>query len=72
MTATGHGVQFSVEAKNARAYRFGDWIDQARSQIRAAGSIPVVFAKRNGRGSVGEGFVVMSVSDFGRLFDEGR
>lgn len=70
MTATGHGVLLSIENKSARAYRFGDWLDQARSQVRAVGSIPVVVAKRNGRGSVGEGFVVMSVSDFGRLFEE--
>lgn len=60
----GRGRGWTIEAKNCRTYAFGAWVEEAAVEQANAGRPTVVVAKRNGKGSPGEAFVVMSLNDF--------
>jgi len=61
------GRLLSVEAKDQKRFTPAAWIDQATSQQRVAGSIPVVIAKRRRRSDPAEGYVLMTLADFASL-----
>lgn len=69
-----NGMPLVVECKNARQYRFGDWVEEAEDEAWNAGACyGVVFAKRSGIGiqHVGQHFCVMSIDTFIRLLGGG-
>lgn len=55
--------RLSIEAKNVRAYRLGDWVDQAVRQSPGH-LVPVVWAHRNGHADPLDGFVIMTGAHF--------
>ena len=55
--------RLSIEAKDHRSYRLGDWVDQAVAQAPAH-LIPVVWAHRNGHSTPEDGFVILTGRDF--------
>lgn len=61
---SGPGRGWTLEAKNVRTYAFGAWVEEAALEAKHAGRPCAVVAKRNGKGSPGEGFVVMRFDDF--------
>lgn len=59
-----------IEAKNHKAMNFADWIKQAEveadnreAKLNDVACVPVVFAKRRGKG-VANSYVVMDASEF--------
>lgn len=63
VTAQLSRLVLSIEAKDHRTYRFGEWLDQARRQA-PEGQVPVVVAHRNGKAAAADAFVVMAAADF--------
>lgn len=55
--------RLSIECKDVRAYRLGDWVDQAIRQAPAH-LIPIVWAHRNGHSTPEDGFVILAGRDF--------
>lgn len=63
-----HGIV--VEAKNKKAYQFGEAVDQANAEAANAGMpYGVAVVKRNGKGLTCDGFVVMDVETFTELIE---
>lgn len=57
-----------IEAKAAKEYRLSEWIDEAVTQRGHAGAlIGVVWAKRRGKTSPADGYVIMTGSQFVQL-----
>ena len=60
-----------IEAKNQARHSFAEWLDEANAEAANAGApFGVVWAKRRGKGSVGDGYVVMDGHTFARLLTE--
>jgi hypothetical protein len=68
MTAVMPGLALSVEAKNHRSIDLAGFVDQATRQA-GPGEVPVVFVHRRGRGSVDDGYVVMTGRGFRLLVE---
>lgn len=64
----GMPPKLAVEVKNCRTYNFPKWVDEATVEAENSGLPCIVVAKRNGKGDVGDWFVVMSVRQFFRWF----
>ena len=52
----------SIECKDQRRHTLAAWLDQTRTQRRAARSVPVLLVKRARRGP-GDGYAVLAVDD---------
>lgn len=53
---------FTIEAKNRKAYAFGEYVEQANKEAYHAGSpFGVAVVKRNGVGDVARSFAVMDL-----------
>jgi len=54
-----------IEAKNQNRHSFAEWLDEANAEAANAGApFGVVWAHRRGKGSPGDGYVVMDGSAF--------
>ncbi len=60
-----------IEAKNVARYTLAEWVAQAEAAGERRGAwLPVVWAKRVGKSSPGDGYVIMSGHTFHRLLVE--
>jgi hypothetical protein len=60
-----------IEAKNVGKYTLADWVAQAEAAGERRGAwLRVVWAKRVGKSSPGDGYVIMSGHTFHRLLVE--
>ena len=60
-----------IEAKNVQKMALAEWVAQAEAAGERRGAwLPVVWAKRVGKGSPGDGYVIMSGHTFHRLLVE--
>ena len=60
-----------IEAKNQARHSFAEWLDEATTEAANAGApFGVVWAKRRGKGSPGDGYVVMDGSTFAALLKQ--
>lgn len=49
-----------IEAKSQNRHSFAEWLDEARAETENANAdLGIVWAKRRGKGSPGEGYAVM-------------
>jgi len=54
-----------IEAKNQARHSFAEWLDEATTEARnASAPFGVVWAHRRGKGSPGDGYVVMTGATF--------
>jgi hypothetical protein len=60
-----------IESKNQARHSWAEWLDEATAEaVNARAPFGVVWAKRRGKGSVADGYVVMSGATFTRLLTE--
>ncbi|WP_372730052.1 hypothetical protein [Nocardioides sp.] len=60
-----------IEAKNQARHSFAEWLDEANQEAaNARAPFGVVWAKRRGKGSVGDGYVVMDGNTFALLLQQ--
>lgn len=60
-----------IEAKSHTGMRLADWIAEAEAEARHAGAaLGVVWHKRRGRASAGDGYVTMTGAAFAHLLRE--
>jgi hypothetical protein len=63
-----HDLTLSIECKNHAKLNLAGWLAQAEEQC-PPGQIPVVWAKRRGKTSAGDGYVIMYGDRFADLLD---
>lgn len=63
-----HSLTLSVECKNHNKIDLAGWVTQAEKQA-PLGQIPVVWAKRRGKSSPADGYVIMSGDRFATLLE---
>lgn len=64
-------VDLVIEAKNVSKFALAEWVAQAEAAGERRGAwLRVVWAKRVGKGSPGDGYVIMSGHTFHRLLVE--
>ena len=64
-------VDLVIEAKNVQKMALAEWVAQAEAAGERRGAwLRVVWAKRVGKGSPGDGYVIMSGHTFHRLLVE--
>lgn len=57
-----------IEAKSTKAYRLGEWVNEANAEAQnARAELGVVWAHRVGRSSAADGYVIMDGESFARL-----
>lgn len=60
-----------IEAKNQARHSFAEWLDEANAEAHNAHApFGVVWAHRRGKGSPGDGYVVMDGNTFVQLLQE--
>jgi hypothetical protein len=60
-----------IEVKNQNRHSFAEWLDEANVEAHNAGApFGVVWAHRRGKGSAGDGYVVMDGHSFVKLLHE--
>jgi hypothetical protein len=60
-----------IEAKNQARHSLAEWLDEANAEaVNARAPFGVVWAKRRGKGCVGDGYVVMDGHTFALLLRE--
>lgn len=60
-----------IEAKNAKEYRLAEWVNEAVTQgANDQARVAVVWAHRRGKGSAGDGYVIMTGDQFAYLLKE--
>jgi hypothetical protein len=60
-----------IEVKNQNRHSFAEWLDEANAEAANAGApFGVVWAHRRGKGSPGDGYVVMDGHTFLKLLHE--
>jgi hypothetical protein len=60
-----------IESKNQNRHSLAEWLDEANAEaVNARAPFGVVWAHRRGKGSPGDGYVVMDGNTFVRLLHE--
>jgi hypothetical protein len=60
-----------VEAKSHTGMRLADWVDEAEEErVNDAAALAVVWHKRRGKASAGDGYVTMTGAAFAHLLRE--
>jgi hypothetical protein len=60
-----------IEAKNQNRLSWAEWLDEAEAEARNAGApFGVVWAKRRGKASPGDGYVLMSGHTYVKLMHD--
>ena len=60
-----------IEAKNCKEFRLAEWVTEAeKERVNAKALVGVVWAKRRGKASAGDGYVIMTGGQFAYLLKE--